>query len=201
LRATFDETNKDRFKQEFGHIVARVCEIVPGGVLIFVPSYRMMTTLLDCWRQTDIYERIQHNKVTLFWVCGLYNFVLQVIVEEPRQSSQLARTMDEFTRAVDCPTSFGANITGALLIGICRGKVSEGADFADHQARAVITLGIPFPNTKDLQVTLSSLILLLQLLCFVWIRWNRNVCITIQIELSVNYCRAVNGMKYKVIGQ
>lgn len=42
---------------------------------------------------------------------------------------------------------------GALLIAVCRGKVSEGLDFTDDNARAVVTIGIPFPNIKDLQVT------------------------------------------------
>ena len=30
--------------------------------------------------------------------------------------------------------------TGALFIAVCRGKVSEGLDFADSNARAVITV-------------------------------------------------------------
>lgn len=45
---------------------------------------------------------------------------------------------------------------GALLIAVCRGKVSEGLDFSDDNARAVVTIGIPFPNIKDLQVTLCA---------------------------------------------
>ena len=32
------------------------------------------------------------------------------------------------------------NITGALFMAVCRGKVSEGLDFADNNARAVITV-------------------------------------------------------------
>lgn len=44
-------------------------------------------------------------------------------------------------------------LDGALLIAVCRGKVSEGLDFTDDNARAVVTIGIPFPNIKDLQVT------------------------------------------------
>ena len=42
--------------------------------------------------------------------------------------------------------------TGALFLAVCRGKVSEGLDFADENARAVITVGIPFPSSKDKQV-------------------------------------------------
>lgn len=35
--------------------------------------------------------------------------------------------------------------------------MSEGLDFSDDNARAVITVGIPFPNVKDLQVSHKSL--------------------------------------------
>ena len=38
---------------------------------------------------------------------------------------------------------------------MCRGKVSEGLDFADNNARAVICVGIPFPSYKDAQVKLK----------------------------------------------
>lgn len=31
-------------------------------------------------------------------------------------------------------------MNGALLLGVCRGKISEGLDFADNYARAVITV-------------------------------------------------------------
>lgn len=32
---------------------------------------------------------------------------------------------------------------------ICRGKLSEGIDFPDGMCRAVIMIGIPYPNIKD----------------------------------------------------
>ena len=46
-------------------------------------------------------------------------------------------------------------VDGALFIAVCRGKVSEGLDFADNNARAVICIGIPFPNWKDPKVELK----------------------------------------------
>ena len=33
-------------------------------------------------------------------------------------------------------------IDGALFFAVCRGKVSEGMDFADNNARAVITVSL-----------------------------------------------------------
>ena len=44
---------------------------------------------------------------------------------------------------------------GAIFFAVCRGKVSEGINFADHNARAVLVVGIPYPAWKDLQVTLK----------------------------------------------
>lgn len=35
-------------------------------------------------------------------------------------------------------------------------QVSEGLDFADDNARAVVVVGIPFPNARDLQVNLKK---------------------------------------------
>ena len=35
----------------------------------------------------------------------------------------------------------GGGVTGALFLAVCRGKVSEGLDFTDNNARAVITVG------------------------------------------------------------
>lgn len=49
-------------------------------------------------------------------------------------------------------------ITGAIFFAVVRGKVSEGIDFSDERARAVITISIPYPNTKDVKVSEHLLI-------------------------------------------
>lgn len=37
-------------------------------------------------------------------------------------------------------TGGGHGVDGALFLAVCRGKVSEGLDFVDNNARAVITV-------------------------------------------------------------
>lgn len=49
----------------------------------------------------------------------------------------------------------GTDNTGAVLIGVCRGKLSEGIDFSDDAARCVIVYGIPYPNYMDPKVILK----------------------------------------------
>jgi hypothetical protein len=39
-----------------------------------------------------------------------------------------------------------------VLFAVCRGKVSEGIDFADAKARAVVVTGMPYPSLTDPKV-------------------------------------------------
>lgn len=44
---------------------------------------------------------------------------------------------------------------GAMLLAVYRGKVSEGLDFSDWKARAVIILGLPYPPYLDPRVVMK----------------------------------------------
>ena len=72
------------------------------------------------------------------------------IVLEPRSSSNLPAAIAEFKKYLSKPKS-----TGAILMGVCRGKISEGIDFADNMCRAVVITGLPFPPFKDDKVRLK----------------------------------------------
>lgn len=56
-----------------------------------------------------------------------------------------------------CLASFDAAVArdptrGACLLAVCRGKVSEGLDFADSRARLVLLTGIPYAPAMDPKV-------------------------------------------------
>lgn len=42
------------------------------------------------------------------------------------------------------------------MMGVCRGKLSEGIDFSDDAARCVIMVGIPYPNNSDPYVIMKK---------------------------------------------
>ncbi len=55
--------------------------------------------------------------------------------------------MEEYYKMVD--------ERGASLFAVCRGKVSEGLDFADAKGRAVIVIGLPYPPFNSPKVILK----------------------------------------------
>lgn len=146
LLANFQNSETYEFQDEVGAVVEHVCMTVPFGILCFLSSYKMLEKLVARWKQTGQWERVSQRKV---------------IISEPRSGdgADFNTTMEGFYHVIETshthqPGSESGH-DGALFLAVCRGKVSEGLDFADNNARAVITVGIPFPNFKDKQVELK----------------------------------------------
>uniref|UniRef100_A0A8C6SWZ8 DNA 5'-3' helicase n=1 Tax=Neogobius melanostomus TaxID=47308 RepID=A0A8C6SWZ8_9GOBI len=143
LCATFQHTETYEFQDEVGELLLHVCQAVSKGVLCFVPSYKMLEKLRDRWVNTGLWEKMEDVKT---------------VVTEPRGGAKgdFDELLQHYYDAIKFSDHRGeVELDGALLIAVCRGKVSEGLDFTDDNARAVVTIGIPFPNFKDLQVELK----------------------------------------------
>ncbi|KAK6968419.1 Fanconi anemia group J protein, partial [Biomphalaria glabrata] len=147
LQAVFRNLETFAFQDELGGLVLKVCEIVPHGVLCFLPSYKVLEKLMNRWENIGLLKKLASKKK---------------IIVEPRGSDKVdfEGQMLSFYEALrsgssdstDDEDEEGDSVTGAIFFAVCRGKVSEGLDFADNFARAVITVGIPYPNFKDVQV-------------------------------------------------
>ena len=59
------------------------------------------------------------------------------------------KNKEEFKKSISQYEKSLAEKKGAVFFAVCRGKASEGIDFSDDKARAVVLCGIPFPNFKD----------------------------------------------------
>ncbi|XP_060800008.1 Fanconi anemia group J protein isoform X2 [Neoarius graeffei] len=138
LCATFQHTETFTFQDEVGALLLKVCQTVSRGVLCFLPSYKMLDKLRDRWMNTGLWEKMEERKA---------------VIAEPRGGAK--SDFDELLQTYYNAIRQSGARDGALLIAVCRGKVSEGLDFSDDNARAVVTIGIPFPNIKDLQVELK----------------------------------------------
>lgn len=70
---------------------------------------------------------------------------------EPKDPSQYKITMDKYYKQIFNPKKT-EKTDGAILMGVCRGRISEGLDFSDNAARCVIVVGIPFPQLTEPKV-------------------------------------------------
>lgn len=137
LNSTYDNREKPEYLRELGNTIANIVRIVPDGLLIFFASYTHMEKCVAFW-QSDSAGRI--------WTT-IKQYKEPVV--EPRSSAEFAECIKAFNTAVDSKR-------GAVLLGVCRGKVSEGIDFADARGRAVIVTGLPYPPRYDPQVVLKQ---------------------------------------------
>ncbi|XP_031207117.1 Fanconi anemia group J protein isoform X1 [Mastomys coucha] len=138
LCATFQHTETFEFQDEVGMLLLSVCQTVSQGILCFLPSYKLLEKLRERWIFTGLWHSLESVKT---------------VIAEPQGGEKT--DFDELLQVYYDAIKFKGEKDGALLIAVCRGKVSEGLDFSDDNARAVITVGIPFPNVKDLQVELK----------------------------------------------
>lgn len=117
--------------RSLGSTILSLCTVIPDGLLIFFTSYKVLNSCKESWQDSGIWSQIQQVKR---------------IYIEPRLKQQFLETMEDYYVNIQDPRT-----KGAIFMGVCRGKVAEGLDFADKNGRAVIT-GIPYPPWKEPKV-------------------------------------------------
>eukprot|EP00057_Strongylocentrotus_purpuratus_P023977 XP_011678451.1 PREDICTED: Fanconi anemia group J protein homolog [Strongylocentrotus purpuratus] len=142
LNATYRNAETFAFQDDLGRVVLEVCRVIPYGVLCFVSSYSMMNKVIERWKTTGLYDQLQSLKQVM---CEARGGDKSVFDEQLKEFYDTIKVCEE-NGLENYP------ITGVLMFAVCRGKISEGMDFADNNARAVITVGIPYPNVRDAQV-------------------------------------------------
>ncbi|OXB78505.1 UNVERIFIED_CONTAM: hypothetical protein H355_007535 [Colinus virginianus] len=135
LNSTYERRFSEDYLSSLGKTIGNLVRVVPHGLLVFFPSYPVMDKSLEYWREHDFAKRIEEVKPM---------FV------EPRNKGSFAEVIDAYYGKIACPKS-----NGAAFLAVCRGKASEGLDFADINGRGVIITGLPFPPRMDPRVVLK----------------------------------------------
>lgn len=99
----------------------------PHGVLVSFASHALMDICIERWKEKHLYSKLTDQKT---------------IFVEPRNSKECRKVLDDYLKEAETDK-------GAAFFGVTRGRVFEGMDFPDKQARAVVIIGIPLPNEKD----------------------------------------------------
>ncbi|GHP11385.1 hypothetical protein PPROV_001011300 [Pycnococcus provasolii] len=147
LDASYAGTSSARVLDEYGAALCHVCASTPGGVLCFFPSHAAMERFAARWESAG-------------WMAKLKS--LKTVVQEPRASAGdvalnavIGAHYHAVARGAAAMAMGAASAGGSLFLAVCRGRVSEGLDFADENCRCVVVVGVPFPNVKDPRVALK----------------------------------------------
>lgn len=127
MTTSFSTRNDTSVVRNYGSLLINFSMTVPDNIVCFFPSYIYMEEMVTLWSETGIISEILKNKL------------LFIETPDPRET---ALALENFRNACD-------NGRGAIFLGVARGKVSEGVDFEDGYARAVIMLGVPFVYTES----------------------------------------------------
>ncbi|XP_053368397.1 regulator of telomere elongation helicase 1 [Clarias gariepinus] len=135
LSTAFDRRFLPENMASLGNTIVNLCRVVPHGLLVFFPSYPVLDKTLEYWRGSGHVDRMESMKPM---------FV------EPKGKGTFTEVMDGFYNKVNDSKS-----NGGSFFAVCRGKVSEGLDFADTYGRGVIITGLPYPPRMDPKVVLK----------------------------------------------
>jgi chromosome transmission fidelity protein 1 len=114
--------------RSLGNCLVEIVKRVPDGVVVFFPSYKYLDHLVDQWRNLHIFNKLKSLKGGLF--------------VESKNNSEQVDVLRDYTDTVKSGS-------GGLLFSVVGGKLSEGINFLDELARAVIMVGLPYPNVMS----------------------------------------------------
>ncbi|KAK6621459.1 hypothetical protein RUM44_001266 [Polyplax serrata] len=131
MDGAFKNRKDPKYVFSLGMTLTNLVASIPDGVLLLFSSYSMMLYLKESWESDlGIWTRL--------------NFLKRVFVE-PRGKNEFINCVENYKRAIDSGN-------GAILMGVLRGKISEGMDFKDMYCRGVFVIGVPFPPIQDPRV-------------------------------------------------
>ncbi|BGP16056.1 hypothetical protein JCM10213_006808 [Rhodosporidiobolus nylandii] len=128
---TFDRRKDEKLLDELGQALVSIATVVPKGMVVFVPSYDFLHNVQSRWETSGMLKRLSAKKQA-FW--------------EPKSSAEVDTVLREYAAG-----NVGDS-KGSILFAVVGAKLSEGINFADDMARAVVVCGIPYPNSQSAEL-------------------------------------------------
>jgi regulator of telomere elongation helicase 1 len=146
LSSTYERRQDSEYYTELGNTIVSLSRVIPGGMLVFFPSYGVMSACVERWggpansRPTGkgvsnfFAAKRKQSGSRYSFPCAPSTFSVnkehstpwkrllgnKAVVLEPRSTSDLPDAISEFQKFLNMPNS-----KGVALFGVCRGKISE----------------------------------------------------------------------------
>ncbi|XP_049550792.1 ATP-dependent DNA helicase DDX11 isoform X4 [Orcinus orca] len=137
LEFTYQKRELPQMMDETGRILCNLCNVVPGGVVCFFPSYAYQRQVHAHWDKSGLLARLAVRKK---------------IFQEPQRVNQVEQVLLEYSRCIQHCGQAGGMVTGALMFSVVGGKMSEGINFSDNLGRCVVMVGMPFPSIRSAEL-------------------------------------------------
>ncbi|XP_022086709.1 ATP-dependent DNA helicase DDX11-like [Acanthaster planci] len=136
LDFTYQSRDLPKMMDEVGRVLINVSNVVPGGIVCFLPSYDYEKRLFNHWDSTSVIKRIEMRKR---------------VFREPRKAGQADFVLGQYASFIEKCSSGGTwgSVNGAILLCVVGAKMSEGINFSDDLGRCVIMVGLPYANIKS----------------------------------------------------
>ncbi|KAH1048040.1 hypothetical protein J1N35_038824 [Gossypium stocksii] len=119
--------------EELGLLLCNLATVIPEGIVVFFSSFEYEGQVYDAWKTSGILERILKKKH---------------IFREPRKNTEIEVILKKYKEAIDNP----APKSGAVLLAVVGGKISEGINFSDGMGRCIVMVGLPYPSPSDIEL-------------------------------------------------
>lgn len=126
---TFQQRGTETTMLELGRLLLRTARLVPDGVVVFFPSYDYLLKVVQRWKASTDSESIMES---LSKIKTVFQETKDVAVDQ---------LLQDYAHAIESGK-------GGLLLSVVGGKLSEGINFSDRLGRAVVCVGLPFPNAN-----------------------------------------------------
>lgn len=127
--------------QELGRLVCNLVTAVPEGIVVFFSSFDYEGQVYDAWEASGILERIKKKK-RLF--------------REPRKSTHVESVLKEYKETIETLSSGegkeNPSQSGAILLAVVGGKISEGINLSDGMGRCIVMVGLPYASPSDVEL-------------------------------------------------
>ncbi|KXJ75242.1 hypothetical protein RP20_CCG012073 [Aedes albopictus] len=128
LLFNFANRQNKELLNELSSVLSNLCQVVPHGVVCFFSSYDYLDQFYNHLQQSGRLAKLEERKR---------------VFREPRGSGQVEKILADYSKAA---RQWTGSQTGALMLSVVGGKLSEGLNFADELGRCVVVVGLPYPN-------------------------------------------------------
>lgn len=126
----FTQRTRADVQAALGAWIARLLGHVPGGTVVFFPSYASLAELLEAWRGD-----------------GTWGAMLRAAPVVAEQQAPQESAFEAYSRHLQRGRC-------AALFAVVGGRLSEGINFSDRLARCVVVVGVPLANAESQEVQL-----------------------------------------------